>query len=187
MRLFIGIPLAEETTNELLAISLRYRSPDDGLRWSTPESWHITLQFLGNTSEEHHSCLVQHIHGIQHGPVTIHMESLGFFDRAGIFFAGIQTTPELVSLQQQVISATASCGFAAETRAYHPHITLARTKGRNPGDGLRKLKNIVRCQQQFSSFTSRELLLYESHLGSSGSRYEVRERFLLTTTLHGKV
>ena len=51
MRLFVGIPLPAGVIEELSAISMRLRSSDDGLRWSTPESWHITLQFLGNTPE----------------------------------------------------------------------------------------------------------------------------------------
>ena len=45
MRLFAGIPLAAAVIDELSAISIRLRSNDDGLRWSAPESWHITLQF----------------------------------------------------------------------------------------------------------------------------------------------
>lgn len=179
MRLFIGIPLAEQAISELSAISLRYRSADDGLRWSLPESWHITLQFLGSVSEDQYGCIIPRLHALPHKPVAVQIESLDFFDRVGIFFAGVRHMPELVSLQQQVASATAHCGFATETRPYHPHITLARTKGKPGNSGLRRLKAAIQRQPAFSSFTSHEFLLYESHLASSGSLYEVRERFPL--------
>lgn len=144
-----------------------------------PESWHITLQFLGNTSEQQYACITPRLHALQHGPVTIQIESLDFFERAGVFFAGVRTSEELVSLMQQVTAATAHCGFAAESRVYHPHITLARVKGRNGSQGLHRLKATLKRQHAFSSFISQEFLLYESHLGPSGSRYSIRERFPL--------
>jgi 2'-5' RNA ligase len=177
MRLFIGIPLALAVVNELSSLSLRLRSSDDGLRWSTPESWHITLQFLGNTTEEQYACIVERLRELPFAPVPVRLDSIGFFERAGVFFAGVDLTPELLSLQQRVIASTSRCGFAPEDRPYHPHITLARTKGRNGKPSLRKLKDSIRVQPRFTGFTATEFLIYESLLSPSGSRYEIRERF----------
>ena len=59
MRLFVGIPLSPAVIDELSATSMRLQSHADGLRWSTPESWHITLQFLGNTPE--YECIVSRL------------------------------------------------------------------------------------------------------------------------------
>ena len=108
----------------------------------------------------------------------IQLEPPGFFDRAGVFFAGVRSSPELTSLQQQVVDATKPCGFVPEDRPYHPHITLARDKGGR--HALRQLKARLKGKMQFSAFTASEFLLYESFPGPSGSRYEVRERFLLS-------
>lgn len=179
MRLFIGIPLADTAVSELAAVCGRLRAASDGLRWSAPVSWHITLQFLGNTPEEQYDCLTVRLHAVHAPPVPIHLGELGFFDRAGIFFAGVELTPQLVSLEQRVREATAECGFVAEDRPFHPHITLARAKGQGRGQLLAALKNRVGHQTRFSHFTAREFLLYESHLGQAGSRYEVRARFAL--------
>lgn len=179
MRLFVGIPLAEKTVNELSAISLRYQSPNDGLRWSLPQSWHITLQFLGSASEQQCACIISQLHALQHLAIAIEIGPMDFFDRAGIFFAGVRATPELISLQQQVTSATSHCGFAAESRQFHPHLTLARAKGSRGSVGLRELKSTIRRQPTFCRFITQEFLLYESHLTSSGSHYEIRERFPL--------
>jgi RNA 2',3'-cyclic 3'-phosphodiesterase len=67
MRLFVGIPLAPAVVEELSAIALRLQAKDDGLRWSAPESWHITLQFLGNTAE--YECIVARLHELRAAPV----------------------------------------------------------------------------------------------------------------------
>lgn len=177
MRLFIGIPLAADVVEELAALTARLRSPSDGLRWSAAEGWHITLQFLGQTKAEQYDCVRVGLHGVHRAPFEIHLEPPGFFDRAGVFFAGVRVSPELTALQQQVVAATKPCGFIPEDRPYHPHITLARNKGGR--QGLRKLQGRVPADVQFSGFAANEFLLYESFPGPGGSRYEVRERFAL--------
>lgn len=176
MRLFVGIPLAAAVIEELSAVSMRLRSSADSLCWSAPESWHITLQFLGNTPE--YECIVAHLHELRSAAIPIQLEGLGFFDRAGIFFAGVMLTPALQALQQRVTEATGLCGFIPETRPYHPHITLARSKSKG-AHGLRGLKGKIHREPRFSSFIAGEFVLYESVARGGGSQYEIRERFPL--------
>jgi len=182
MRLFIGIPLAAAVVRELSAVSARLHSSGDGLRWSAPESWHVTLQFLGSTSPGQYSCIVESLRDLRSPSVPIQIDSLGFFDRAGVFFAGVRLTPELSALQQQVAAATAPCGFPAASRDYHPHITLARSKGKEGRHGIQRLKDKIQGQPAFPATTARQFLLYESLTGPSGSHYEVREGFPFTNT-----
>jgi 2'-5' RNA ligase len=177
MRLFAGIPLAAPVIDELSAISVRLRSSGDGLRWSAPDSWHITLQFLGNTGQEQYECIVARLRELSLPPVPVQLEAMGFFDRAGIFFAGVSLTSELVFLQQSVTAATGLCGFIPETRPYHPHITLARSKSKGRAQGLGELKTRIHRQPSFTKFVAEEFLLYESLTRPSGAHYEIRERF----------
>jgi len=179
MRLFVGIPLAAAVIDELSAISLRLRSNADGLRWSAPESWHITLQFLGNTGQEQYDCTVARLREVRSRAVPIELDGLGLFERAGVFFAGVGLTPELVSLQQHVTAATGLCGFIPETRPYHPHVTLARTKGKGRNRGLQELKTRIHRQPAFTGFLAEEFVLYESVTRPTGALYEIRERFRL--------
>jgi 2'-5' RNA ligase len=173
MRLFIGIPLAAGVVEELVTLTERLKSSSDGLRWSAPAGWHITLQFLGKTSTEQYACVVPALRQIPFSPFAIQLEPPGFFERAGVFFAGVELSSELIRLQEQVVAATTPCGFVLEDRAYHPHITLARSKaGRS---ALTALKRRIGTVKPFSGFTAREFVLYESFPGPGGSRYEIRE------------
>lgn len=184
MRLFIGIPLAPAVTERLAGVRNRLERVGDNLRWSSPESWHITLQFLGATSETQYACVVEHLQQISARSLKIGLGSLGFFDRAGVFFADVQVSPQLASLQRFVTHTTSLCGFVPEDRPYHPHITLARGKGQSGGgirDLKRRLESEIKDGIQFPSFTAAEFLIYESFLSSSGSRYEVRARFPLAS------
>jgi 2'-5' RNA ligase len=176
MRLFVGIPLATASIEELSSVSMRLQTGEDGLRWSAAESWHITLQFLGNTSE--YKCIVARLSELRSPPLPVQLEALGFFEGAGVFFAGVSLTPELAALQQRVTAATENCGFVPETRPYHPHITLARSKSKGV-TALRALKGRIHREPKFSGFVAEEFVLYESVPGAKGSHYVVRERFPL--------
>lgn len=177
MRLFIGIPLAPRVVEELAALTERLKSPSDGLRWSAAAGWHITLQFLGQTNEQQYACVTVGLRQIRHATFKIQLEPPGFFDRSGVFFAGVRLSRELIGLQERVVAATKPCGFVPEDRPYHPHITLARAK--DSGKGLRQLKTRIGAAPEFSGFVAKEFRLYQSFPGPGGSRYEVRERFAL--------
>jgi 2'-5' RNA ligase len=178
MRLFVGLPLASEVLNELSEAVSRLKASHDGLRWTTPDTWHITLQFLGNTDQEHCDCVLAGLAHLRSPPFEVRLDDFGSFDRAGVFFLDVVPTRELVALAQQVIAATGKCGFVAETRPYHPHITLARAKA-GRGRPLAELKERVRRPKLFPSFTATEFLLYESHTLPEGACYEMRGRFPL--------
>jgi 2'-5' RNA ligase len=183
MRLFVGIALADVVVRELQSAAARLRASGgpaiSGLRWTAPESWHVTLEFLGKATPEQYACLLARLGEVRSAPIPVELSALGSFDRAGVLFADVQATPGLVALARSVTAATSCCGFVAETRPFHPHITLARTKGGGSGAGLRALSASMRNQPPFSRFTAREFLLYESHLLAKGARYEVRGRFSL--------
>ena len=193
MRLFLGIALAPEVLAELAKIVYRLRSNSDNLRWTAPESWHITLQFLGNADQQQYECLVARLSEVRAAPVPIHLAELGFFDRAGVFFADVAPTPPLVALAARVTAATSLCGFSPETRPFHPHITLARARGQSRGrpdqtitlplqglaQPLQALAHRIGIQPAFPQFRASEFLLYESHLSPAGSTYEIRHRFPL--------
>jgi 2'-5' RNA ligase len=179
MRLFVGLPLASGVLKELSEAVARLKGPHDGLRWTTPESWHITLQFLGNTDEHHCDCVLSRLAEVHAAPVQVRLGELGIFDRAGVFFADVVPTADLVELAGRVTTATSRCGFVAEKRPYHPHITLARTKGEGRGRPLRALQDRVPHGLRFTGFTAAEFLLYESHTRPEGAEYEVRGRFAL--------
>ena len=181
MRLFIGIALAPEAEGALKRVRERFGAVGAELRWSAPESWHVTLQFLGTTSEEQAVCVMEKLAEVRAAPVPVRIAGLGFFERAGVFWGGVALNAELLALQQYVVAATRSCGFVPEARAYNPHITLARVRGRDGASALGPLKKAAGRDgvDLRAEFTAEEFVLYESLPGPDGSRYEVRERFPL--------
>jgi 2'-5' RNA ligase len=179
MRLFVGIALANDLTAELAQFCNRLQKDGDRLRWSAAEGWHITLQFLGNADAEQFDCLKARLAEVRSASVPVQLGGLAVFDRAGAFVIEVVTSPELLALQQRVVEATTNCGFMPEQRPYHPHITLARAKG-DARRQLQGLKAQIKRAPLLPPFTSKEFLLYESHLGPGGSKYVVQAKFMLS-------
>ncbi len=178
MRLFIGIPLPTKVKRELSAISSRLRSADDGLRWSSPESWHITLQFLGNVEAEQYESVVLRLRDLRCRSIAVSFEGLSFLGNS-VLIARVKPSPRLLELHQRVTKATESCGFISEFRTYRPHVTLARGRERRSAILHRGVAGKWSLETRLAGFRAVEFLLYESFLESSGSRYEIRERFPL--------
>lgn len=180
MRLFAALPLSPLVSERLLSLRLRLSSPGDGLRWSTPEQWHITLQFFGDTTPAIASCLETILSKLQSPAPEIVLSSLGTFSAKGILFAAVEPTPALLAFQAEVETLSRSCGFAPELRPFRPHITLARSKGKAGNATLWKLSSPT--LPPFGPelrFTGAECLLLESTLQSQGARYSVHARLPL--------
>ena len=180
MRLFVAIPMPEETTRELgeTVARIRKRPSAEELRWSPPESWHVTLQFLGNVAGEEYASLLERLRRVRASPVKIAPQKIGAFGRARILHVEVEPTPELLELEKRVSAATSQCGFTREDRPYRPHITLARRRGGSNRNGVTSTAENNGELKPFTGFTAGEFALYESFLGGA-ARYEIRERFPL--------
>jgi 2'-5' RNA ligase len=181
MRLFVGIALADPVRAELASVVTELHPGGEDLRWTAPEAWHITLQFLGNAGADQLECLKVRFGAVQSPPAPVQLGALGAFERGGIVYVDVDPGPALIALQQKVLAATSTCGFIPEDRPFHPHITLARVKGRRRLRRLPALRSLHNNLPHFTSFEAREFLLYESFTGEGGSRYDVRARFALGT------
>jgi 2'-5' RNA ligase len=78
---------------------------------------------------------------------------------------------KLTELAASIDHALLPLGLAAETRAYRPHVTLARIKANADIQGLRE--HIAAMSDfDFGSFDAHEFHLYESKPSARGSVYK---------------
>jgi len=144
-------------------------------RWQDDDQLHLTLRFIGEVdrpvAEDVAAALVQ-----VHAPVpTVRISGVGVFDRRGrvdTLWAGVSPHDALAHLHRKVDQACVRAGLPPESRAYQPHVTLARlpgSAGRAPEiDGWRA----VHAGLSSESFAMPHLILYQSHLGHGGASYE---------------
>jgi 2'-5' RNA ligase len=187
MRLFTGIDLAPNVVDRLSAI-LSELKPTARLNWSPVENVHITCKFIGEWPEDRLSELTTALRSVPHpGPISINISGFGFFPnphRPHSFFAGVQADPSLAELATAIDQALAPLGCPPETRAYHPHLTLARIKG--SGD-LRALREHVAgmTDLDFGSFAAQQFHLYLSRPATRGSAYTKLATYDLMREING--
>lgn len=177
MRLFVGLAVNEAVKQMLERLMLRLRAKDDGLRWSTPDQWHVTLVFLGEVDDETRARLVRELGEVRQPVLRLRIERLGTFERAGILHAEVEVSPQLLRLYEGVAAAVKRVGLAVEERPYRAHITLARARNNDGKKTIARLRRSLEQQRISGRWMAAEFLLYESQLSPGGSRYVVRERF----------
>ena len=177
--MFLGLALSDEARAAMERVSLRLRAADDGLRWSSPEQWHITLAFLGSVESVGESVLLRELRRIRLPAAPLEIDGLGTFDRVGILYSAVEVTPALAELQRATAEAVRASGLMLDDRPYRPHVTLARSKGRAGMQTLKRLRPMLEQQRPRVRWTATEFALYESQSSPGGSQYLVRARFAL--------
>jgi len=128
MRLFIAINFNNDTINKLLAIRDDIRENSTGGNFSLPENLHLTLAFLGECTKQQADDVITAMDDIHLSPFSLTIDRIGRFrrDEGDIWWAGVQTSPPLLDLQNNIASKLELIGFSLDNRKYSPHITLGR-------------------------------------------------------------
>jgi len=173
-RLFVAIRPTEEVRERLL--NLMEGLPD--VRWQDDEQLHLTLRFVGEVERPLAEDLAAALQQIRFDRFSIALAGVGKFEkrRNGALWAGVQPKDQLKALAAKVERACLAAGLEPEQRAYHPHITLARWKGRAAGMDRFLERNAALASQPWEVG---EFILYESRLGRDGAHYEAVAAFPL--------
>jgi 2'-5' RNA ligase len=180
MRLFTAIDLPPDVTGRLDALIAKLR-PLANIGWSPAANLHITTKFIGQWPEERLPLMQAALAGMgRRTPISIRVSGLGFFPNQKsprLFWAGVEAPAELGALARDIDSALAKLGVESESRAYSPHITLARIKQAAPALTL----GLEEVGPDFGSFVADRFYLYLSKPGRSGSVYTKLSEFPFTT------
>ena len=179
-RLFLAVPLTDEV-RAALAVHIMHRTGDLPLPGKPvpPPNWHVTMRFLGPTDEVAYDRLLAALAGAtQGGPFLVTFGGLGAFPRptrATVLWqaidGGADRLGELALLSEE---AAQQAGFAPEDRPFHAHLTISRIR---PHQDVRPL---IEAVAPFAgSLQVDRLVVYLSHLGPGGARYEELESFPL--------
>jgi len=151
------------------------------IKWVDPGSLHITLRFLGNSSPQQVSSIINLLNGTVHGspPPEMVFRGLGVFRTIRdprVLWIGIDPSPVLQDIRSNIDRRLSGLGFPAEERIFRPHLTLARIKIISDKEVLRDLIGEYR-DFTYQKNLMEELIFYESILRSGGPEYLALERF----------
>jgi len=180
LRAFLAVEIGEGARRAVAAAAARLAREVRGreVRWARPESYHLTLRFLGEISEEQAARVA--------GRVAEAVAPLPPFElRLGELVAfpsarrprvlAVRVVPEapLLALAERVAAAALRAGLAPEERAFRPHLTLGRVRDRaHPDLG-------AAGPLPPEPFRVGEVVLFRSDLLPEGALHTPLERFAL--------
>lgn len=174
VRTFIALPLGPELKSMMARTQSELREAGADVKWETPDKFHITLKFLGNTETALMQKLTENLL-LSLGELPafdVSYEGVGGFPnivRPNVVWIGTTPNSELKRLQEIVEQSCCALGFPRDNRPFHAHVTLGRVKGNRGLDGLTaKLKSVT-----FDASIARcsDIHIMRSDLKPAGSVY----------------
>jgi len=184
-RIFIAINLPEDVKKQLLAYKNNW--PELPARWTTEENLHLTLAFLGNTSDQELGevyKVMQEV-GARHEPFSMVFTN--------VVYGPLKTTPRMIWVVGEISSELAALQKDVETslarsedpstslRTRQPfslHLTLARLNAFQFHQ--METEELPDVNEEISlSFEVTSVEVMESQLRRSGAQYTILQSFML--------
>jgi RNA 2',3'-cyclic 3'-phosphodiesterase len=191
-RLFLAVRIPDDVVELIAEITQELDRAALPLRLVEPHLAHITLHFLGETAPERAEllklALPTAVTSIR--PFRLSTTHLGVFPndrKPRVLWLGLAGDTDPLKRVHTALGKTLQAyEFETESRDFHPHITLARTREQAtpsfPGD-LAKIISSPAMRAALSrgpvQFDVQEVELIRSHLSKSGSRYETVGTYML--------
>jgi RNA 2',3'-cyclic 3'-phosphodiesterase len=179
LRLFVAFDVSAEAAEEVESAIDPWRSAFPKARWVPNENWHITVKFLGQTWPRLEEWVRERVRDAASGvgPVATRLAGLGCFPspgRARVLWVGLDDRPGRLAEIALALDAALATEFTPETRAFSPHLTVARSD-----PPLRLPAAFGETAMEPVAFRVDRLTLYRSHLRRPAPRYEPLATFPL--------
>jgi 2'-5' RNA ligase len=174
-RTFIAVKIPAAVKLKELLESLRMDLKEDRIRWVNPEILHITLSFIGDTSEEQVNYISEQLEKIGSGysSIELHFKELGVFPnlrKPRVFWIGMERNKLLENLQGEIEVMLHNYGINRDDKKFSPHLTIARIKWIDDIDKLKYWLEKYRGKT-IQKTKIGEVIYYESKLTANGPIY----------------
>lgn len=133
---FLALGLPAEVRASVARATSHLRRPDAGLRATPPAGWHVTVAFLGEVDDEQArvatEVLASTLSSAASRPAPcLTVRGVGRFGNRVLFLALDEEPPGALARFVTVLhTELRAAGLEVPDRAFRPHVTLARARGR---------------------------------------------------------
>jgi len=173
VRAFLAVPLPGALKNALSVLQNDLMRHARDIRWSRPESLHLTLHFFGRIPQENLEKIVVSMLSIKgcHQPFLVDVIGLGAFpslQRPRVVWLGLTPQDQLRQLHRDCQQSLSAAGFDIDFRPYTPHLTIGRAR--------KQTASLARLSQEIGDTLIGQLpidrlVLYESRLQAGGAQH----------------
>src|SRR5208283_4084633 len=133
MRLFVALDIDAAIRDRIAEFRNQMRQLAPDVRWVGPETLHVTLQFLGETTKL--DDIQRALRQVKGAPLELAFRNAGFFPTPKsprVFWVGIEADEHLQELVSSIAKVLQPLRFEGERGLFHPHLTLARAGSGRP-------------------------------------------------------
>jgi len=180
VRLFVAVEIGQRLSKRVAEVSRELQrraaeaAPRAKVTWVPPDRMHLTVRFIGEVDDEKGSMVGKAFGApLAVAPFTLGLRGVGTFPRSGtprVVWVGVtEGRDEVLAIETEVTARLTPLGIPEESRAYSPHLTLARVreparlKSAHLVDGL--------TDQRIGTVRIGAITLFQSKLSPKGPTY----------------
>lgn len=171
IRLFTALSIPDDIKEELYGL----RESFSGTRWVSKENMHLTLQFIGEISEQKYHQIKDDLEDIQMTSFEMKLGAVSRFAEKVLYCSVAQSEElhDLYSLVKEKIELTT----AVDRKKFVPHVTLARLRDTSSQD----IASMIERHHDYESrdFSINSFGLYSSKLTNRGAIYNLENQYEL--------
>jgi 2'-5' RNA ligase len=171
-RLFVGLRPPEDVLRGVERAVAPHRSSRDGWRWTPRDEWHITVRFLGSSTQARSVAGIVAAVAARTPAFSVQFGGFGAFPaphRAHTLWLGLeQGEHRVAALERALTPPLDKLGFGPDRRRFSAHLTLCRI--RDETDARMALVELGRAPVGVRWLVD-ELVLFESTSGGGSARY----------------
>ena len=179
LRLFVAVELTPDALAAVDDALAPWRESFPRARWVPPENRHVTVKFLGRTWPRLRGWVEERVAtaAASVSPFETTLTQLGAFPsprRARVLWVGLDDAPGRMAEVALALDAALASEFRPETRAFTPHLTVARSD-----PPLELPAAFVAAPVRPVRFRVHHVVVFRSHLRRPAPRYEPLASFPL--------
>jgi 2'-5' RNA ligase len=183
MRLFIAVNLSSEVKQAIREAIASFPVPNPPWRWVKEDAFHITIKFLGETSQDRIPSIIEQMKNAcrLHKSFPIRLAHMGGFPNLKkprvLYYEVVEGRESLSNIAKDInTSLSDGLGIPAENKPFRAHVTVARIKRPLPGE---MASRFAQAPVLAAAQTVRSVDLMRSELRREGARYHLVKEIAL--------
>jgi 2'-5' RNA ligase len=174
MRLFVAVNFPARLRQKIARLSRPMQEAGVPGRWTDEDHVHLTLKFIGEvpaSEVDPISDALEEVAG-KFRPFEMTFGRIGAFPsprRPRVVWLGVEPTPELRFIKDDLERRLAELGIEREQRPYQPHVTLGRAPRDAEAGEFRRLEEVARSLKVSDAYRVTHLDLMKSQLTPGGA------------------
>ena len=176
MRCFVAVELEQALRRPLVRLLREQLPRTRDVRWCTEQQLHVTLKFLGDVSDSQLPAVCDAVAAASEfvEPFALRLSGLGGFPsprNPRVLWCGVDDNSSGCARWMELADPLfEELGFPREARAFHPHVTLGRSKNSGGSGVMRQVLDELAAPST-PEMTVGEVVLFESRLLPRGAQY----------------